>query len=235
MIKIASLDQIYSLLGMEQKVATSVGISTSPFWSLGIWIAYGLLFAGIFILLFYILYRNQKYTIDVTILEIVGEKRQVIRRFDRATISHGRDGKEKFRLMKRKKVRLPPPSQDDYTLSIKRKFFGLIPRIVKSIDLIHYGSSDYDYLPLGLKLGEKLKDTKFLVLPYANLSWAINEIQADASKFAQVNEQIQKYLLPVSLIFIILLVFIVSWFIMGNIRQMIEVGSQIAANCNVGG
>jgi len=231
--KIASIDSFYSILGVEDKVATAAGISTSPFWTMGIWIAYGLLFAGILFLLFWMFYKNMKYTIDVTIHEIIGEQRQVIRRFDRATILHTRDGKEKFTLMRRKKVKLPPPSQDDYTLTIKRKFFGLMPRIVKTIDLIHYGSSDYDYLPLGLKLGENIKNTKFLILPYANLSWAINEIQSDASKFAKMNEQIQKYLLPISLVFIIILVLVVSWMIMGNIKSLIQVGSQVAASCNI--
>ena len=230
----SSLDSIYSLLGVGQQAATVAGVkNTTPFWTLGIWIAYGVLFFIMVIVIFYMFYRNSKYTIDVTIHEIIGEKRQVIRRFDRAAVIKMRDGKEKFRLMKRGKVKLPPPSSDDYTLSIKRKFFGLMPKVVKCIDLIHYGSGDFDYLPLGLKLADNLKDTKFDVLPYANLSWAINEIQADTAKFARMNEQIQKYLLPVSLIFIIILVFVVTWLLMGNVKTLIELGGRVAANCGV--
>ena len=226
----ASLDSLGQLLGLQQQVSQTTGINLNSFYLMGIWIAYGIIIFGAIAFLVYTIWKSSKYKIDVTIYDIVGEKKQVIRRYDKAAIVRTKEGKEKFKLMKIKGVKLPPPRHEDYTLGVK-KIIGIFPKIVKCIDLIHYGSSDYDYLPITLKLSDNLENTKFAILPYANLSWAINEIQADTMKFAKINEMLQKYLLPVSLVFIILMVLIVAWLVSGNIRELIQLGSQVAAQC----
>ena len=198
------------------------------------WIIYGvLIFGGLGILCWWV-YRQIKYNIDVMIYECVGED-QVIKKIDRAAIIKYKDGKSKFQLMKLRKVKLPPPHSREYTLKLKTTLFGKT-KVVKSIDLIHYGSTDYDYFPMTMKVGKVIETTEFRKFPFNTISWGLQEVKNDAIKYSKQSEIMQKYLLPISLVFIIIMCVVVAYFISGNLRQLITMtGDLVQQGCMAAG
>lgn len=205
------LGSLGDLLGIQGGAQASTN-----FWASTTFMMQAILFLFVIIAVVFVAYRTFFYNIGVRVWKVVGDSSfKVVD--DKGRIKRRADGTEIFELLKQK-ICIPPPPNEYFSMGRKGKLH---------IELISYGSSKYDYIPVARQLNQSIKSMTLNPLPADTRNWAMVEIKRDAQKFT-TKDFLDRYGPMIALGTIALMVIIVTWILMGTTKQAISASVELA-------